>query len=71
MGLCQEADPPVNRMTDVCKNITLPQTSFAGGKGGYHFAETQHIKTVPKVFGQGHQFGKYPKGIIFSRMFVT
>ena len=23
---------PVNRMTDRCKNITLPQTSFAGGK---------------------------------------
>ena len=28
---CNEADPPVNRMTDRCKNITLPQTSFAGG----------------------------------------
>ena len=24
--------PPVTRMTDRCKNITLPQTSFAGGK---------------------------------------
>ena len=24
--------PPVNRMTDRCKNITLPQASFAGGK---------------------------------------
>ena len=23
--------PPVNRMTDACENITLPQTSFAGG----------------------------------------
>ena len=23
--------PPMNRMTDRCKNITLPQTSFAGG----------------------------------------
>ena len=22
---------PVNRMTDACENITLPQTSFAGG----------------------------------------
>ena len=28
---CNGADPPVNRMTDRCKNITLPQTSFAGG----------------------------------------
>ena len=26
------ACPPVNRMTDACKKITLPQTSFAGGK---------------------------------------
>ena len=26
--------PPVNRMTDRCKNITLPQTSFAGGNNG-------------------------------------
>ena len=24
--------PPVNRTTDRCKNITLPQTSFTGGK---------------------------------------
>ena len=24
--------PPVNRVTNRCKNITLPQTSFAGGK---------------------------------------
>ena len=23
--------PPLGRMTDACKNITLPQTSFAGG----------------------------------------
>ena len=23
--------PPMNRMTNRCKNITLPQTSFAGG----------------------------------------
>ena len=31
---------PVNRMTERCKNITLPQTSFAGGKNsslsGHH-----------------------------------
>ena len=23
---------PLNRITDRCENITLPQTSFAGGK---------------------------------------
>ena len=27
-----EADLPLNRLTHMCKNITLPQTSFAGGK---------------------------------------
>ena len=33
---CTEADtPPMNRMTDRCKNITLPQTSFAGGNKKY------------------------------------
>ena len=26
---------PVNRMTHRCKNITLPQTSFAGGKNSF------------------------------------
>ena len=32
MPACTEADPPpVNRMTKRCKNITLLQTSFAGG----------------------------------------
>ena len=31
-SLCPEGDPPVNRMTDTSKNITLPKTSFAGGK---------------------------------------
>ena len=29
-----QAHPPVNRMTDRCKHITLPQTSFADGN--YH-----------------------------------
>ena len=29
--------PPPDRMTDVCKNITFPQTSFAGGNNLYIF----------------------------------
>ena len=29
-GVPAQVLPPVNRMTDRCKNITLPQTSFAG-----------------------------------------
>ena len=28
---CTEADPPVDRMTHMCKNITFLQTLFAGG----------------------------------------
>ena len=28
----RQCPPSSNRMTDRCKNITLPQTSFAGGK---------------------------------------
>ena len=31
-GVPAQVLPPVNRMTDRYKNITLPQTSFAGGK---------------------------------------
>ena len=31
-GIPPPTPPPVNRITDRCKNITLPQTSFAGGK---------------------------------------
>ena len=27
-----QTPPPVDRLTDTCKNITFPQTSFAGGK---------------------------------------
>ena len=29
---CWDTYPPVDRMTDTCKNITFPQTLFAGGK---------------------------------------
>ena len=38
VGACMARTPPptpVDRMTDACKNITLPQTSFAGGKNLY------------------------------------
>ena len=29
---CPSHPPPMDRMTDTCENITLPQTSFVGGK---------------------------------------
>ena len=31
VGVCMAHMPPVDRMTDMCKHITLPQTSFVGG----------------------------------------
>ena len=45
-GVSQHAlrqTPPVNRMTNRCKNITLPQTSFAGGNYG------ENVKSAGKV----------------------
>ena len=35
--------PPVNRKTHRCKNITLPQTSFAGGK---NHGKIQNLKRI-------------------------
>ena len=35
-GETTHAPPPVNRMINRCKNITLPQTSFAGGNKQRH-----------------------------------
>ena len=51
MIACTEADPlpPVNRMKDRCKNITLPQTSFAGDKYGPHVGNNSFRNTFPKT----------------------
>ena len=50
--------PPVNRMTKRCKNITLPQTSFAGGKQGEQ--EGFSVEGEPPIYGGwnliGHDF---------------
>ena len=35
--------PLMNRMTDRCKNITLPQTSFAGGKYSIPYSEQNNL----------------------------
>ena len=37
---------PVNRMTDRCKNITLPQTSFAGGNKT--FGNIMYFNRIPQ-----------------------
>ena len=56
--------PPMNRMTDRCKNITLPQISFAGGNNDplvdspcfkvskFLYSEVQ-VEEVPCTGGQG------------------
>ena len=41
---CNGTDPPVNRMTDRCKNITLPQTSSGGAKYCTQVTRTQVLK---------------------------
>ena len=40
---CWDSTPPVKRMTNRCKNITLPQTSFVGRKNDYHGSVVQNI----------------------------
>ena len=42
------ARPPVNRMTDACENITLPQTSFASGN--YTNAHFRFESNEPKLY---------------------
>ena len=43
MGVCM---PYVNRMTDACENITLPQTSFARGKDVYAITRLHTKKSI-------------------------
>ena len=38
--------PPLNRMTNWCKNITLPQTSFAGGKNPMQRLQSVRVQGV-------------------------
>ena len=49
--------PPVNRMTNRCKNITLPQTSFAGGNNECYDEKFQlHIHIQVWQTNKTHQF---------------
>ena len=58
-GYLPRYSPPVNRMTDRCKNITLPQTSFAGGKKFHKVALVcgrargcqSDVSVAPFIFG--------------------
>ena len=51
--ICWEASPssPMNRIIDACKNITLPQTLFAGGK-----YTSQMGKLIPLQFNQKYEY---------------
>ena len=53
---------PVNRMTDRCKNITLLQTSFAGGK--YHVNRQQ-----PPFWLNGNYYDREPRVDPGDRLF--
>ena len=46
---------PLNRMTDRCKNITLPQTSFAGGnKNAFQYDVNRPlVDHIPACTGRG------------------
>ena len=47
----QHRAPPVNRMTDRCKNITLPQTSFGGGNTtGCQFSKIRKHHLAIKLY---------------------
>ena len=45
------AHPPVNRMTNWCKNITLPQTSFAGGNEIISLMSYHILLECPRLLG--------------------
>ena len=58
--IIQRPPPPMNRMTHASKNITLPQTSFAGGKNisfWFKWSEPLYdkidlVSTSPCILGQ-------------------
>ena len=54
--------PPVNRMTDRCKNITLSQTSFAGGKNFVLKPSLRYLQTFFDAFVRDNEtFGIEPR----------
>ena len=48
---CWNTYTPVNRMTDMCKNITLPQTSFVGSN---KTPTTHFMKELSPTHNRGH-----------------
>ena len=85
---CTESDPsPVNRITDACRNITLPQTSFAGGNNtsasdrerlaslsvrGTFFYHNKVLKNVSGIFKRtSHSFKRGEFLILFAEAVRT
>ena len=60
--------PPVNRMTNRFKNITLPQTSFAGGKNEYYRKE---IKLRKLIYGEQQIRFYSQKNNVWDHIFVS
>ena len=57
------SDRGVNRMTDRCKNITLPQTSFAGGNNADFTSSSIYVKHLQST----HMIGL----LFFPRQFLV
>ena len=57
---------PVNRITDRCKNITLPQASFAGGNKGksavWFFSVHWRMAVIFTAFPTGRDFTVFVAG---------
>ena len=51
-GICAKHAPPLDRMTDACENITLPQNSFAGGneQNFLDYLMCGHLNVLIKIF---------------------
>ena len=62
--------PPVNRMTNWCKNITLPQTSFAGSNEGFITAELETKTITITVFECRKKFQIKKKSNIFQILLI-
>ena len=57
MPPCNHTRPPVNRMTNRCKNITLPQTSFAGGNNRLAHLLWEVLEPPPEFFTSTQKVG--------------
>ena len=51
----------MNRMTDACESITLPQTSFAGGNDTEIKVGHNEIQIVREM-NVNHRVGHFPQG---------